>query len=127
MTTATTTKTKQITLTDLAEAVNDLIDTCPRYVNPQDDGGSCVYYDPETDSRCLIGQALYNLTGLNVPTEFENVGIDNLLTYSNFRRHFGLEIPGDTDEDVNLANAIVGAQSMADSNYTWGRVEKIEV
>lgn len=119
----TTTKT---TLDDLARAVNNLIDTRPTARNPQLDGvDSCLYHDPDTDERCLIGQALYDLTGWNVPEEFEEQGIESLLSNSKFRRFFGLDF--DPDVHFGLIQAIIDAQGMADGVCAWGTIDKINV
>lgn len=120
MTTATTTKT--ITLTDLALAVNRLIDECPDRCNPSV-GNDCVYYDELTDARCLIGQALYDLTGCNVHPSYEGQSIDALLSSDEFRRSFGLAV----GDNFGLEMAIVDAQSLADGKCAWGILDKINV
>lgn len=122
MTTATTTKT---TLVDLARAVNDLIETRPNSRNPRMDGSdSCLYHDPDTDERCLIGQALYNLTGWNVPAEFEEQGIESLFACGKFRRFFGLSVDPNA---FGLEQAIVDAQGVADGGSRWGTLDLIPV
>lgn len=116
----TTTATK-ITLAQLAREVNSLIKYSPDERNPRN-GSACMYYDPETDSRCLIGQALFNLTGWNVPIEFEDQSIESLLDYSNFRAFFGLEV-----DDQALAAALIDVQEIADGGYAWGTLNSIAV
>lgn len=122
MTTATTTKT--ITLTDLAKAVNNLIEAHPKRINPTDDNGdTCVYHVESTDERCLIGQALYDLTGKNVPGDFEGDGVYTLLQDMVFLSHFGL-VREPTDDDTLYA--LVGVQNVADSYAPWGDAQQIE-
>lgn len=115
-----TTQTKT-TLHELAREVNSLIKWQPDTRNPRN-GSSCMYYDPETDSRCIIGQALFNLTGWNVPDEFEDQSIESLLGYSNFCSFFGLEV-----DDQALAEALMNTQAIADGGFPWGTLNKIEV
>lgn len=120
MTTTTTTRT---TLADLAQAVNRLIEEKPDNVNPKN-GSTCVYHDPITDKRCIIGQALYDLTGWNMPEEFEDNSIESLLDHSKFRNFFGLEFDY---AQAEIADALVWAQGLADEGYTWGSLKKINV
>jgi len=123
----TTTTHKTLTLIDLAQAMNRLIDERPNDRNPQssDDSTTCLYHDADTDQRCLIGQALYDLTGHNVPVQFEGLGIGVILANGEFRRFFGLHL-GD-ESMIGVENAIVKAQAEADGVCAWGTIDKIEV
>lgn len=120
------TATKEITLEDLARSVNRLIETNSNMVNPLGaDSSTCVYYDFRTDRRCLMGQALYNLTGRNVPEMFEGEGIDELLGDPVFCENFGLPVPTSLDSDLGLRDALGRAQNDADSGRVWGAIAPI--
>lgn len=117
------TTTTKITLVDLARAVNRLIEEAPDKRNPLD-GWNCVYHDEATDDRCLIGQALYDLTGRNMPSEYEGQDIQSLLNYGPFRRYFGLDVDSDS---FDLVVAIDNTQGLADTAGAWGTLDKINV
>lgn len=122
----TITENKTITLTDLAVAVNRLIDEQPNTRNPQDeDTSGCLYYlDDGTEiQRCLIGQALYDLTGKNVPAVFEETGIDTLFQNDEFVHYFGLEV----GENFDLRDDLADAQGVADGHARWGVIDKVNV
>lgn len=114
------------TLVDLARHVNDVIDKMPDRLNPKDEylGDSCVYYlevDGEV-SRCLIGQALYEMTGKNVPPRFEEATIGTNLSDAEFCGYFGID-----PDDRYLSEPIFVAQREADSGYRWGLIDKINL
>lgn len=121
------TATATHTLEDLALVVNRLIEEHPERVNPTGVGSSaCIYHDEETDERCLIGEALFVLTGRNVPSEFEGKGVGSLLDNDAFCNYFGL--PTDT-EFVNDSTwgKLLRAQMEADRMITWGEIEPIVI
>lgn len=122
----TTTTTRTHTLTDLARHINEVIEKKPDRTNPTSDylGDSCVYYlnDGVEVRRCLIGQALYEMTGLNVPPVFEEATISTLLSRADFCEYFSIDA-----DDRYLHDAIFEAQREADSMQPWGSIEKINL
>jgi hypothetical protein len=119
--------TKTITLIDLAEAVNRIIIERPEDCNPFSDyTNSCLYFDGY-GGRCLIGQALYDLTGMNVPKDFEGRGIYALLLHdTDFCEHFDIDF-GSARGDMTLFEQIVQAQNEADGQIAWGQVRPIHI
>jgi hypothetical protein len=121
----TTTQTTQHTLDELARYINRVITENSDRVNPRnEDNDACLYFDPETLSRCLIGQALFEMTGLDVPPFFEENGIDSLLQYDVFCDFFGL--PYETHlSDTDLYCGVTQAQTYADEGVYWGDISPI--
>ena len=121
------TVTTQHTLEELARTVNRIIVERPGERNPTSDSDtSCLYHSPNTGQRCLIGQALFEMTGLSVPGKYEGQSIDVLLTDMEFCNFFGL--PADSRfRDETLWLTVGGKQAQADQGKPWGSLSPIDI
>lgn len=76
--------------------------------NDQDESWTRTPVKPE----CVVGQAVFNLTGKYVPGSFEGCGISN----SIWRNALGQDLSGQGDDDFQF---VLNVQSQQDNNQTW--------